>query len=78
MVRLDRCVMESIRKNHPLRRLFAGLVEHTFCTEVGMCDPTLSVYLADLLVSFTHVDRLNAVRNASWARFYNEAKNDNG
>lgn len=60
--------MESIRKNHPLRRLFAGLVEHTFCTEVGMCDPTLSVYLADLLVSFTHVDRLNAVRNAQGKR----------
>lgn len=60
--------MESIRPDHPLRRLFAGLVEHTFFTEVGMCDPSLSVYLADLLVTFTHVDRLNAIRNAQGKR----------
>lgn len=60
--------MESIRKNHPLRRLFSGLVEHAFCTKVGMCDPTLTEYLADLLVDFTHVDRLNAIRNAQGKR----------
>jgi hypothetical protein len=56
--------MESIRPNHPLRRLFCGLVEHTFCTEVGLCDPTLTAYLSDLLVSFTHVDQLNTIRRA--------------
>ncbi len=56
--------MESIRRDHPLRRLFAGLVEYAFCTEVGMCDPVLTEYVVDLLVSFTHVDRLHAIRNA--------------
>lgn len=56
--------MELIRSNHPLRRLFAGLVENTFCSEVGLCDPILTAYLADLLVSFTHVERLNAIRQA--------------
>ncbi len=61
-------MMESIPQNHPLRRLFAGLIEHSFCSEVGMCDPALTGYLADLLVSFTHVDRLNAVRNAQGKR----------
>lgn len=61
-------VMESIPQNHPLRRLFTGLIEHTFCSEVGMCNPTLTGYLADLLVDFTHVDRLNAVRNAEGKR----------
>jgi len=60
--------MESISDDHPLRRLFTGLVEHAFCAEVGMCDPGLNDYLVDLLVDFTHVDRLNAIRNASGKR----------
>lgn len=60
--------MESIRPDHPLRRLFAGLVEHAFCSEVGMCNPQLTDYVADLLVDFTHVDRLQAVRNAEGKR----------
>lgn len=33
-----------------------------------MCDPALTEYVADLLVSFTHVDRLNAIRNAQGKR----------
>lgn len=56
--------MQPIPDRHPLRRLFSGLVEHAFCTEVGVCDPGLTGYLADLLVDFTHIERLNAVRNA--------------
>ncbi|UCE59991.1 MAG: hypothetical protein JSU63_21420 [Phycisphaerales bacterium] len=56
--------MQAIPEDHPLRRLFAGLVEHAFYTEVGMCDPTLTGYLSELLVDFTHIDRLRAVRNA--------------
>ena len=59
---------DSISPNHPLRRLFTGLVEHAFCAEVGMCDPTLTDYVTDLLVSFTHIDRLNAIRHASGKR----------
>ncbi|MDO8630263.1 MAG: hypothetical protein Q7R41_07195 [Phycisphaerales bacterium] len=62
------CDMETIGPHHPLRRLFAGLVENAFCAEVGMCDPGLTNYVADLLVSFTHIDRLNAVRNAQGKR----------
>jgi len=60
--------MESISPNHPLRRLFTGLVEYAFCTEVGMCDPALTDYLTDLLVNFTHIDRLNAIRNVRGKR----------
>ena len=56
--------MRLISENHPLRRLFAGLVEHAFCAEVGMCDPGLTNYIADLLVDFTHIDRLNTIRRA--------------
>lgn len=33
-----------------------------------MCDPGLTDYLVDLLVDFTHVDRLNAIRNSSGKR----------
>lgn len=57
--------MQEIGPNHPLRRHFAGLVEHAFCAQVGLCDPRLTEYLADLLVEYTHIDRLNALRNAS-------------
>ncbi len=54
----------QINPNHPLRQLFAAQIEHAFCTEVGLCDPMLTDYLADLLTNFTHIDRLNAVKNA--------------
>ncbi|MBI4718728.1 MAG: hypothetical protein HY763_13050 [Planctomycetes bacterium] len=60
--------MLPIQPDHPLRRHFAGLVEHAFFTEIGMCDPELTDYVADLLVSFTHIDRLNAIRHARGKR----------
>jgi hypothetical protein len=56
--------MEPIGQQHPLRRLFAGMVEHAFCSEVGMCSPRLTSYMADLLVDFTHIDTLSIVRNS--------------
>lgn len=58
----------DIRTDHPLRRLFSGLVENTFLTQVGMCDPLLTDYLADLLVDFSHVERFQAVRGAAGKR----------
>lgn len=60
--------MMDIRPEHPLRRLFSGLVEETFFTRVGMCDPLLTDYLSDLLVTFTHVDQLQAMRNVAGKR----------
>lgn len=57
-------MVQSISPNHPLRRLFSGLVEQAFCTEIGLCDPALTEYLSDLLVSFVHIDRLREVRKA--------------
>lgn len=53
-----------ISDDHPLRLHFAALVEHAFCAEVGMCDPALTDYVADVLVNFTHIDYLNTIRNA--------------
>lgn len=60
--------MEEISRHHPLRRLFAGLVEDAFCAQVGLCDPALTDYMAGLLVEFTDMERLNAIRNAQGKR----------
>ena len=60
--------MEPIDPKHPLRRLFAALVEHAFCAEVGLCDPSLTDYLADLLVNFTHVDRFRLIQDSHGKR----------
>ena len=47
---MDRTRM--IPKSHPLHRLFRGLTESTFMTELGIGDPSLVGYVADLLASF--------------------------
>jgi hypothetical protein len=43
---------------HPLRRLFAGLTEHTFLTRFGIADPALIDYLSALLSRFIHTDTI--------------------
>ncbi|GMU38804.1 MAG: hypothetical protein KJ057_05535 [Phycisphaerae bacterium] len=53
-----------IRPDHPIRTHFCGLVENAFFTELGLCEPKLTAYLADLLVDFMHVDRLSLLRRA--------------
>ena len=45
-----------------LKRFFAGLVEHTFQTELGVADPSLTDYLGDLLCRFARWDALFALR----------------
>lgn len=54
--------MKPIGEDHPLHRLFQGLVENAFCAEVGLCDPELTEYVARMLVDFVHVDRLYALQ----------------
>jgi len=54
--------------DHPLRRLFAGLVEQAMYVDVGMCRPELVNYLTELLVNFVHVDRIYALRTAGGQR----------
>jgi len=48
----------------PLKRLFAGLTEHTFQVDLGLADPPLIDYLSDLLVRFTRIDIIFGIRNA--------------
>ena len=49
----------SIERDHPLRRLFQGLVDQVFTCELGLCNPRLTDYLGDLLADFVHVDRIH-------------------
>src|SRR5690349_1641252 len=53
---------------HPLRRLFAGITEHTFINVVGMADPQLVDYLSSLLSRFVHVDAIHRLRDARGRR----------
>jgi hypothetical protein len=45
-----------------LRRFFAGLTEYAFHTRLGVADPPLVDYLAELLVRFVRCDELYPVR----------------
>jgi hypothetical protein len=44
--------------DHPLRRYFSGLAEHTFGADLGVADPPLIDYLSLLLSRFVHIDAL--------------------
>lgn len=60
--------MQAIREDHPLKRLFSGLIEQAFMSDLGICSPELTDYLSNLLVSFVHVDRIDAIRDAEGRR----------
>ena len=46
-----------------LGRLFAGCCESAFETELGLVDPPVVDYMADLLMRFLHSDALTQIRN---------------
>ena len=49
-----------ISESHPLHRHFRGLTEHTFLTELGIGDPGLVGYVANLLASYDLTPNLTA------------------
>ena len=53
---------------HPLRRLFAGLTEHTFNAALGVADPPLTDYLSGLLSRFIHINAIFRLKNAEGRR----------
>lgn len=57
-----------IPESHPLHRLFRGLTEHTFLAELGIGDPRLVGYVADLLARFVPSEGLWPVRDAQGCR----------
>jgi hypothetical protein len=54
--------MRSLKPDHPLRRLFAGLTEYTFIETLGLGDPPLIDYLSELLSRFIHMDDIFRLR----------------
>jgi chlorite dismutase len=56
---------QPIPERHPLRRFFTALTEQTFIESLGVGDPTLTDYLADLLTRFLHVDAIWRLRSAA-------------
>jgi hypothetical protein len=60
-------VSAPIRPNHPLRRLFAELLDYSLET-AQVRDPRLAVYIAGVLTDFVHTDNLYRVRNARGKR----------
>jgi hypothetical protein len=54
--------------DHPLRRYFSGLTEHTFMARLGVADPSLTDYLSLLLSRFIHVDSLHRLHDAAGRR----------
>ena len=56
--------MESvIPQHHPLRKLFETLTERNFTETLSWLDFNVTDYLANLLVEFTHIDRLRYIKN---------------
>ena len=54
----------EIPQSHPLHRLFRGLTESTFLDELGIGDPGLVGYVADLLARFVPSQNLARVRDS--------------
>ena len=51
-----------------LQRLFAASIEHVFQTDLGIADPPLTDYLAELLCRFVRLDALHGIRDAEGRR----------
>ena len=50
-------VSQRISDHHPLRLLFNELVRETFRAQLGVDEPGVPEYMANMLVDFTHRDR---------------------
>lgn len=60
--------MTSRAAHAPLRRFFAGLAECAFQTRLGVADPPLVDYLAELLTEFVRYDRIFRLRKLTGHR----------
>jgi hypothetical protein len=59
---------QSIPQSHPLHRLFRGLTESTFHSELGICDVRLVDYVSNLLARFVPSSEVWRIRNSAGAR----------
>jgi hypothetical protein len=63
IVDMERHPMNHPNHEHPLRRMFSGLTEHTFMVSLGVADPPLTDYLSDLLSRFISMDALYRLKD---------------
>jgi hypothetical protein len=60
----------AIPESHPLHRLFRGLTEYAFMSELGIGDPSLVGYVAQLLASFVPSQGVWRLRDAQGKRLF--------
>lgn len=65
---------QPLGSDHPLRRLFSGAVQHALYVDVGVCDPPLADYLADLLSNLIHVNDIYPFHDATGRRLVSLAE----
>ena len=53
----------QVPPRHPLRQLFGALTERSFTEHLGWPDLNVTGYVSNLLVDFTHTDRLYKIRS---------------
>ena len=58
----------TVPESHPLHRLFRGITEQTFMTELGIGDPGLVGYVANLLACFVPTQRIWRLRDGQGGR----------
>jgi hypothetical protein len=56
--------LNAIPESHPLHRLFRGLTEYAFMNELGIGDPSLVGYVAEMLASFVPSQGVWRIRDA--------------
>jgi hypothetical protein len=54
-----------IPESHPLQELFTELVHHHFDRDIGLRDPEMQDYIANVLSEFCEVEQLFKLRNAN-------------
>jgi hypothetical protein len=60
--------MWQYQPDHPLRHYFNGLTEQTFMADLGVADPPLIDYLAELLSRFVHIDSVFKLQTGAGRR----------
>ncbi len=60
--------MFANHRTSTLHRFFSGLTESAFFGRLGVADPPLIDYLAELLVRFVHISAIHKVRNLTGRR----------
>jgi hypothetical protein len=60
----------AIPESHPLHRLFRGLTEYAFMNELGIGDPSLVGYVAELLASFVPSQGVWHLRDAQGRQLF--------